>query len=747
MKKSLHQKNKGKNKKGLIALSQVAILLVAIFSFAWVVGGIESASAALKGDEACVAKGGGCIFPLSATSGQDCLVDGKEGKIEVGLCKEDYANKRCCVPNPKEEEGEKDPTDYLKYLNYWSQFSNTVVPTENIPKELARPPTKFLGEEGDSIWDFGDLGESTWGTIGHIAVAAGAAVGFAYAMRALSDEIGANADWTNTLTALGAAIGGAGYLMALAGVTFFPAGLAIGAGLFILFAIFGSSTVEKGVVNYYCQPWDAPTGGENCGLCNKQEVSCSEYQCRSLGQSCEYIASDPEEEGEPFCFWNNRNDINPPVISPWEDVLTVGYTYRNPTAVSPPDRGVRIEGDSSDGCLSPFSMVTFGIEADEPAKCKIDFQRKGSFDDMANYLGGSQTRKFNHTQTLVIPNLNQTVGQDNQILAYVRCQDSNGNNNQHNFVFEMCVQEGPDTTPPLIYGTSIENGASIPFGVENASVDVYVNEPAECKWSFMDRLYDDMENDMTCSTEPQQINLRGTYTCNADLTGIRTEQTTDYFFRCRDQPSAELNDRNTNAESYRYKLVGSRALKIVEASPNDTIIKDSISQARIPLKARTIGGTSEGNALCYYSDTGIEGTYTIFDNSASNLHSTDIYLSSGDYEYYIKCTDLGGNADVEMIYFTVEIDNLDPIIARAYYEDGYLKIITNEEAECVYSVSSCEYLFEDGAPMTLSDGIEHFLEWNTEIDLKIKCQDIYGNQPASPNDCSIELRAQNDPDL
>ena len=104
-----------------------------------------------------------------------------------------------------------------------------------------------------------------------------------------------------------------------------------------------------------------------------------------------------------------------------------------------------------------------------------------------------------------------------------------------------------------------------------------------------------------------------------------------------------------------------------------------------------------------------------------------------------------GNADVEIIKFNVSLDLFPPLISRAYYEEGKMKIITNEKAECEYSTSDCLFQFGDGEKVSTYDQFNHLLEWLTETTLYIKCQDIYGNQPASPNQCSIILRAESKP--
>ncbi len=118
-----------------------------------------------------------------------------------------------------------------------------------------------------------------------------------------------------------------------------------------------------------------------------------------------------------------------------------------------------------------------------------------------------------------------------------------------------------------------------------------------------------------------------------------------------------------------------------------------------------------------------------------------MFLTEGNYSYSIRCIDLGGNADTETIGFGVETDLSSPLVVRAYKEDNFLKLITNEEAECVYSTFACNYEFEEGTLMTNVGERNHFTPWdNPSSNLYVKCQDKFGNKPA-PDRCSIVVRA------
>ena len=177
---------------------------------------------------------------------------------------------------------------------------------------------------------------------------------------------------------------------------------------------------------------------------------------------------------------------------------------------------------------------------------------------------------------------------------------------------------------------------------------------------------------------------------------------------------------------------------IKSTGPNETI-KDSTTPIKITLEAKTTAGEDKGKSTCYYSDTGEDDSYIMFFNTNSHEHSQDLYLVSGSYEYWIKCIDLGGNSDTEIVNFKVETDTSAPNVVRAYHEDTYLKIVTDEEAECVYDVTDCTYDFESGISMSVVDKTDHFTDWIPEKTYYIKCQDKYEKRP-NPDECSITVR-------
>lgn len=527
-------------------------------------------------------------------------------------------------------------------------------------------------------------------------------------------------------------------------------GIGIATVAFIL--LYKKTKTQK--ITLECLPWEAPLGGKSCEECNSNSLQpCSEYRCKALGQACDIVNKGTKDEK---CVWVNPNDVNSPKITPWDEPLTEGHRYSNHDTL-PSSQGAKIVRNP-DNCIQAFTPLQFGIVTDEPAQCKIDIApNKGNtqdvFDNMQYYFGDS-LYGYNHTETLNLPSpesvkntLNGTeapeVPVDGIYNLYTRCRDANGNFNVQEFVFQLCVDDAPDTTPPVIVDTSINSGSYVSYGIDEVGIDVYVNEPADCRWDIESKNYDDMINTMECSSEIYEMNARQLYPCSGTLKGIEDKKDNKFYFRCRDKPTAPENERNTNVQSYEFILKGSQPLNIIETGPNETIF-GSTTSVKVDLTAETSNGAEEGKATCYFSNSGEQGSYIAMFETLDYKHKQTLQLPEGDYTYYLRCVDAGGNSADESVAFRVETDNEAPMVTRAYRTDG-LKIVTNEDAECVYSLNSCNYVFEEGLKMIYSNPsikTNHFAEWQPNIVYYIKCRDFYGNAPL-PDACSIIASASN----
>lgn len=533
---------------------------------------------------------------------------------------------------------------------------------------------------------------------------------------------------------------------ALWGGMFAPViGIVVGA---VVFALTYKETSQK-IVTFTCYPWEAPTGGDKCEECNSELHSCSLYRCNSLGQSCAFLNAGTSKE---MCANNATGDVNSPIMKSWSYPLNSKYSYKPNSAVRPPDNGVKVvNSEASDGCLKAFTPLTIGLVTNEPAQCKVSFNRTMKYSDMSYFMGGSNLYAYNHTETLNLPgpqsiedDLGLTLPNNGVYNLYVRCKDINGNENTDLFIYNFCVEAGPDVTPPKIEDTSIISGMPVQFGLNSTYLEVYTNEPASCKWSRDTSLsYDRMEKTMKCSEHVYEMNARMLYKCTTTLDGLQNAKDNIFYFKCKDQPwLGNSSDRNENQE-YQFILKGSaNTLAITKVSPNGTI-EGSGSVAPVNLELKTEYGSNKGNASCYYSPTTVEKDYIAMLETNNNIHKQTLYLTSGSYTYYFQCIDLGGNAAKNSTSFAVAIDKKAPEVVRVYNEAGKLKVVTDEISTCSYSTNderACLFLLPDGTNMPRVNSTDHYAEWK-ENSYYIKCVDQNGNQPES-NLCSIVVKPQ-----
>lgn len=517
------------------------------------------------------------------------------------------------------------------------------------------------------------------------------------------------------------------------GVSFISVGTILSVGAAVWFALsYKKSKTEY--VEFTCKTWDSPTGGSNCEKCNNGDFPCTEYRCKSLGQGCELI--------EDQCIYKSDRVAQYPVITLNAEVLSDGYKYSDDNAISPPNRGVIIQKDTATGgCITPYSILSFGINTNEPARCRVDIERK-NFDEMGTNFG-SDKLSYNHTLLMPISASNSSelqAQEGREYLLYIKCQDGNGKETPADFVFKFCVEPGVDKTTPTIIATSpFRNGGAIAFEETETPFSVYIDEPGKCRWSTQDKGYDDMENTMTCSTAPEdeEADFKVVYRCSTTLTGLKDRQDNKFYFRCED------NLGNKNTESFEFTLKGTQPLLIDYVKPNGTI-KDSTETVKVYLEARTSSGADEGKAKCQYSSSGDDNTWVDFYYEDGKYyehyeHKQVLDLETGDYDYYIRCEDMGGNSETKKVVFSVESDTEPPAVIRVYKESNDLKIITSEEAECVYDTKNCNYDFNDGLDMTTVNGLIHSVAWKIDSVYYIKCRDDYGNEPY-PDECDITVK-------
>ena len=777
----------------ITALTQILILVVALFAFAWMVGSsfgevsASDTSESLPGiGESCGASGTGlCRYYSSIkTTGDSCTAgSGKTGTVQTGLCSGDE-HVVCCIPT----DDTSTTTSSSSSSSSGSSISSimTTAVTSTVTEKATTSLTNFakskLGtgaaekaaETGGASWGKTLITFMSGGTSSTLATIAAGGVWAAVAYGVgfyVGQWIGLDTYNSRALGAAFAAGTAVAYTLVVIGVSGTLAATGVGIVVAaVVFLIFAKSS-SKDVLTYNCYLWDAETGGKNCESCNDQDIACTEYQCMSLGQGCEYSVD--ADTGQALCTWANENDIKPAEISAWDDALiNSNYEYTPNDAISPPDEGVILvyndPNNSSETCAPAWTQVSFGITLNERARCKYSLGTiYDDYDSMPNlYLGNGQ-RLYNHSMQLSLPTTaalaaeNITVENGGVYEFYFMCQDSNGNTNSASYGIKFCIQDGPDTTAPIIEETYPPTGDPFGAGVTEQAVTMYVNEPSECRWDIIDRSYEDMQNQFDCDTDATQMNSRGYYECSTTLNGLEDNKENTFYFRCKDQPQLEGTEdesgRNTNAQSYEYTLVGTDELVIKSISPDNETIYSSTSPVKVKLNVTTTLGYDDGKAICSLRDNNADsGSFVEFyygigvERYSQYKHSQTLSLEEGDYNYTIRCCDYAGNCDQENTDFSVKTDTTAPEVVRAYKSGNYLKLITNEDAECVYSTTSCSYSFsDDGIALETPSGdldTEHYTDWDLNKNLYIKCKDGFGNKPASDS-CTIIAKATEIPEL
>ncbi len=513
-----------------------------------------------------------------------------------------------------------------------------------------------------------------------------------------------------------------------------PNGFGFSVGLVAMAAIIILSWKETStqIVTFTCMPWEAPLGGGNCADCNKDPMRpCSEYRCKSLGQACDIVNKGTDKEQ---CVWVSKFDVNSPTITPWTQPLTQGLGY-SPITGRPVERGTSIVKNGANKCLQAFTPLKFGLITNEPAQCKSDYSPK-NFSDMQFFFGGSNYYEINHTQIMSLPSpnsdnsANPLFKNDGTMDLWVQCQDANGNRNADLYLVEFCVDKSPDTTAPVIQDFSITSGSPVQYNIDQVPIEVYTNEPAQCKWSRQDKTYETMENIMNCASSALEINGNLQYTCSQNLTAIKNRENNDFYFRCID------NAGNKNMESTKLTLRGSQPLNIISMKPNSTIY-GSTTTVPVSIEVTTDAGSDEGKSTCFYNGTLTSGFNEMYETD-NYISRQSLDLTSGRYSYQIKCVDNGGNVAQGNVVFDVIVDKQAPQVTRVY-RDQALKIVTNEDAECSYSTQTCNFPLTTGVKMEYSNiNVKNqlFAPWSVGTVYYIKCIDSYGNQPL-PSECSV----------
>jgi len=628
------------------------------------------------------------------------------------------------------------------------------IPEEGLPKT---PVTNFLDRLFSGNFDFSSISTSTFASLG--ISAAGGIIG-ALAGKFLANALGISGDAATVLTMATGVAGSVGALYAaqegylgleikklvgnVISPNYFYGSMIVTAIIIAIIILGGFGKTKQVKVNFKCLPWQAPTGGDKCEVCNNNPlIPCTKYKCESLGQSCNLIN---ENTDNPLCQSQVYETI-PPAITPGE--ISSGYEFQSQSAKS-----VSVK-NSEGGCIPEFTPVTFDLKTDEYAQCKWSLKRTADYDSMENYPaeGTSYSLKHNFViggLSLGLLNANNITGDlvqgftgDTNI--FVKCRDSFGNFNLDDYSVKFCVNSGNDLTPVLqsLTSTSPINNGKIKFGATDVNFTMWTNEPAECKYSLSEgKAYDSMENTMSCRTNLDEHETFG-WVCETTLKNLN--QDNKIYIKCKDQPWLEgaenESKRNTNKDDFVYELfVSKEDLKIDKVSIKQNseeiqVNKDSFTEIKggevffeVELTAETSSGIENGKSRCDY---GWNSQWIPFLNTNSNTHSQKFSLISGNYQIPVRCGDTAGNEKETTAKFILTLDSSAPKAVRTYYSLGNLNILTDEKAKCHFSFDEskeCNFNLDEAESMETGFTTLHSTKWLEGKTYYIKCSDLWDNE-------------------
>jgi len=502
------------------------------------------------------------------------------------------------------------------------------------------------------------------------------------------------------------------------------------------------------ITRYECKVWQPPTGG-NCALCNNDVRPCSEYRCRSLGTNCHYFS----ENGEPgWCA--ELSDIWSATISPWPEALTEGFSYSGIT-----DSHFSITKDG--GEVPAWTGIDFGVITSKQAVCKIDSQHTETYDEMRYTMviddtvgceAGQCVNQGTHHKFALSPYYSESATVDAGTIQltegenefYIRCRNYAGQYNRAEFAVRVNVGSGPDLSPPVITSFNPESGSYAKLGANTTSLMLYVNEPAECRYSQgSNARFEEMTKKLTCMSSGGSAYL-GNWPCYGTLSNLTVGEN-KFYFQCRDQPDLleeQSSMRNINRNSKEYVVkVCERGLNITSLSPENKIVTGK-SPVSLEIQAKTEGCVDGGRAICSYMFENSTQYIDFYETNALTHKQIFTSMPEGNFNISIRCEDEAGNYDEKYIYVQVELDNAAPIVTRSYVFDKKLVIITNENSECKFisnETVGCDFDYDSAENITLMAGasLSHSTPRELNKNYYIKCSDEYGNVNS---DCGIAIK-------
>jgi len=515
-----------------------------------------------------------------------------------------------------------------------------------------------------------------------------------------------------------------------------------------------------GRMQYTCKEWKAPSGDDNCHLCDLpseegglwfsqdgvriQAAACTKTKCESLGSNCKFIDGNAGSATKASCV-SELCDFEIPILKAYEE--TILESTSNSELII--DINTDFGGYEATN-LPPGQMISFGVKTENIiSQCK--FIEKETFQAVLDETDGANTygelaqvypdqedfyklfsgragvfdtpqesscseaeciegHDYKHNISMVFSN-----GQIREF--YVMCK--NLCDDYFTGQYSMYLEASADD-PTTYSGTYTHfippTNTYIAATEDTVEVYLYTDIQVTCKYdtSQIDS-YDIAENEMDFCTQPSANIINGNFYCRSEIP--ITEGTNTFSFLCRDQYGNDMSSTQS------WTVIKSDPLLISQTSPTGTQ-----SYSDILLEVRTQAGAESGKATCYYKQDYQYGYDTMLNSYEDDSYWTQSQtLGEGDYIYDIYCEDVAGNKNETTISFTMDVDEYAPEITRLYSLSGTLYVVTNEETTCEYDSSS--FTYGSGFSLTGIATTDHSVTITEEIDnYHIICQDEFGNQ-------------------
>lgn len=243
--------------------------------------------------------------------------------------------------------------------------------------------------------------------------------------------------------------------------------------------------------------------------------------------------------------------------------------------------------------------------------------------------------------TTDIPNIKESIEivlnkiNDNSYYMFFSCVDQEGKESVNPFFIDVTIDSfEDDNKAPVLIGSIPENGSLFAFKSESIESELYFDEPSECRYSYEDKDFSEMENSLTCSDSIYDFSSEfgGSYLCKDSINA--SNDIMNIFVRCRDNPqkideidfSVLYSNESQNMTEIQFSESNDADNKTFETNAKNISIQYYLDDKKECILSYSPGIRVAGN--CSVSDNKNLGLYSCLfnmsiDNRSSTINSTN----------------------------------------------------------------------------------------------------------------------------